>query len=466
MLLNINHKNTTPLYIQIYQDIKNRIHNNELQTNEKLTSKRQLAKLNNVSENTVMNAYDQLLIEGYIYSKERKGYYVANVNLQYELPSLDKIETEPKRDPTPEIDYNLVRSKPDEELFPYSVFTKLHRNIFNHPQDRILTESNGQGLYELRVTLQHYLARSRGVPCTADQIILGPSTEYLISVFLQLLDEQPVVGLEDPGYHGFNQLFDRLNITKAPILVDDQGMQVKALKEAQASIALVTSNHQFPTGNIMPLARRQALLNWAYEEEDRYIIENDYDSEFKYSGIPIPALKFLDQNNKVIHLGNFTRVLSPGIRLSYMVLPENFLPHYQKMFSQQSAALSTSEQWIIRDFILDGHLTTHLNRSRTFYKQKREHLIEEIYRLDAEAEILGENAGLHLLIKPSITFDDKQFKKLALENRYYLSLLSDYSYDKNKTYKNIIFISFSNLPKNDIKKVTQDLYHFIKQSAS
>ena len=461
MLLHIDLESAAPLYIQIYQQIKDKIHNNELKTNEKLTSKRQLAEMNQVSENTVMNAYNQLLTEGYIYSKERQGYFVADVKLQFELPNLPEMKKEKVQ--VPEITYNLTRSNPDKDLFPYSVFSKLYRQLMHLPPEQLLTETDAQGLYELRVNLQSYLSQSRGVPCTVEQIIIGPSTEYLISILLYLLTKKPTVGIEDPGYNGFKQLFIRSDIPVNAIPIDEMGVEVDALEKSAADLMIVTSNHQFPTGSIMPLPRRQELLNWANAKDSRYIIENDYDSEFKYSGIPIPSLKYLDQQQKVIYLGSFTRNLSPGIRMSYMVLPDSLLKQYKETYRSYSSPLSTSEQWVIRNFLNDGHFTTHLNRSRTFYKKKRELMIQAIQKIDTKAEIYGENAGLHLLMKPSIVFDGTHFKKMALKEGIRLSLLSDYATRVVPGQDNTLFISFSNIPKKDIENLIHDLYILIKK---
>lgn len=463
MLLNINHQSKKPLYIQVYQQFKNKIHTNELKTNERLPSKRQLAEQNSISQNTVMNAYDQLLTEGYIYSKERKGYFVADVKLQYELPTLRSFE-EPAAQPS-EIKYNLTHSNPDKDLFPFSVFSKLYRKVLNQSPDELLSTTDGQGLSELRASLQHYLSQSRGVPCTANQIILGPSAEYLLSILLQLVEDPTVIGIEDPGYTGFNSLFKRLNKETVPVPLDEMGADIQTLAETNTNLMIVTSNHQFPTGSIMPLSRRQELLEWANQNKHRYIVENDYDSEFKYSGVPIPALKYLDEKNKVIHLGSFTRVLSPGIRISYMVLPETLLEVYHSKFQSQSAPLSTFEQWVIRDFINEGHFTTHLNRSRTFYKKKREFLIQTLYQLDPDAEIYGENAGLHLLVRPSFPFDGVQFKKLAFDAGIKLNLLSDYAFHHQPEDENKVFISFSNISKQEIEKVCKKLHLLAKKCA-
>ncbi len=469
MLLDINPNLETPLYIQIYQVIKEKIHQKEWQVNDRLPSKRQLADMQGVSENTVMNAYDQLSVEGYIYSEERRGYYVSDVQFHYyesqkrqEVSSLNlkAIDSQTK------IKYDLTRSVADKDLFPYSIFQKLYRTSFKKYHDGLLEESAGQGLEALREVIHHYLTEARGVPCEKEQIILGPSSEYLLSLILNLLDGDLYFGIEDPGYPGFKSLMNRHKVPIIPIEVDEAGLRVDVLQESKVNLMCVTSNHQFPTGSIMPLSRRSDLLNWANASSERYIIENDYDSEFRYSGIPIPSLNYLDQKKKVIHLGSFTRVVAPGIRLSYLVLPVKLLNRYNKRYFHQSATLSTLNQWVMYDFIEEGHFERHLNRSRTFYKKKRDSLITLIHRKDPHAKIYGQAAGLHVLVHPSRSFDGEGLQSKLEKDGIKLNLLSDYSVKKeDEVYKNIIFISFSSLSKDEIENICAKIWDYIESSS-
>lgn len=454
MLLTINSNSKTPLYVQIYQVLKEKIQEKEFQTNEQLPSKRQLAETNNISENTVMGAYNQLLVEGYIYSIERKGYYVSNI--EFHSPSIPLKKEKFTKEK--EFHYDFTRSNPDQELFPYSSFSKLYRQLFEKTERSLIEESKGQGLYSLRQELQQYLSLSRGVPCSAEQIVLGPSSEYLLNILFQLFDEELELGIEDPGYQGFQNLIHRSKISYQPIKLSEKGLEIKELSKSAINLMIVTSNHQFPTGHIMPLKERQDLLNWANNGNERYILENDYDSEFKYSGLPIPSLKYLDQKDRVIHLSSFTRLLSPGMRLAYMVLPEELIERYQERFSDHSASLSTFEQWVIHDFIEEGHFTKHLNRSRTFYKKKRDLFIQAIKKFDPKAKIFGAEAGLHLLVEPSFNFDAELFKKEAFNKKIKLKLLSDYSFSRKKDKRKSIFLSFSNLPKEKIHEIVQVIF--------
>ena len=463
ILLNLNPDLKTPLYVQVYQLVKEKIQKKAFKNNEKLPSKRKLAQSNHISENTVMNAYDQLLVEGYIYSVERKGYYVSNI--EFLSPTIDlETEKEEKIPVAEKFDYDFTRSTPDQALFPYSVFSKLYRNVFEESKKEIIKSSDGQGLVELREKLQQYLSLSRGVPCSKEQIILGPSSEYLLSILFQLFEHKVHIGIEDPGYQGFQNLIERFNIDYQPIKLGENSLDFEELRQSPVNLMIVTSNHQFPTGKIMPLKERQTLLKWAKKESNSYIIENDYDSEFKYSGIPIPSLKYLDQKDRVIHLSSFTRILSPGIRLAYMVLPKDLAHQYQETFKIQSASLTSFEQWLIHDFIAEGHLEKHLNRSRTFYKRKRDRMIQTIYQYDPSAEIFGEEAGLHLLLKPSDSFNGKAFKEEVRKRRIKIKLLADYSFSEKKEAENILFLSFSSIPEEEIDSIFQVLFKIIQMT--
>jgi len=472
MLLNLDKSNSTPLYIQIYQELKEKILSGELLVNEKLPSKRRMAEDNNISQNTVMNSYAQLLTEGFIISEERRGYFIANIKYQYKFNHLKNEDDEAKieRENTQkneyrQVKYDLTQSTPDKNLFPFSVFSKLLRSLFQNSGEKLLAEGSGQGIESLRQSIQHYLSNSRGVPCSKEQIIVGPSSEFLLSILIQLIEEDIVFGIEDPGYQGFSPLMNRLNIPVESIPVDKEGVQIEKLVKSRINLLSVTSNHQFPTGSVMPLRRRQELLSWASEKKNTYIIENDYDSEFKYSGIPVPSLKYLDENNKVVHLGSFTRVLSPSIRMSYLVLPKKLLEIYHKKFAFHSSSISSVMQWGINDFIEKGHFETHLNRSKTFYKNKRDQVISKIHQMDSRAEIYGNRAGLHLLIKPSFSFDGYSFKKKAKAKGIKVNLLSDYSKQKNKDFENTLFFSFSSIEKEEISEVVEQIFSLLKGSS-
>ena len=467
MLLNLNNHTDQPLYFQIYTQLKQLIQTGALAAGTKLISKRQLALSNGISQNTVMSAYNQLLTEGYIYSIERSGYFVADVELLFKSRETPVAHHHHEASTAPTqiaYLYNFTDSIPDQRLFPFKTIKKIYQKLLDSENSTYLHATDHQGLYELRSTLQHYLSQSRGVPCQADQLILGPSSQYLIQLLFQLLPDVSSIGMESPGYLGAHQLLSHLKIEIQPIPLDDHGAKPEALKDAQLQLLYSTPNHQFPTGTIMPLERRQSLLEWANGASERYIIEDDYDSEFKYSGRPIPPLKQLDTQNKVIYMGSFSRSISPGIRISFMVLPHHLLNIYRTGFNQLTSSLNTLNQWLAYDFMASGQFERHLNHSRSFYKKKRDALIKSIRQLDPHADILGADAGLYILLRPSQAYQPEQFKQLAKANKIKIKTLSDYTFGKIPQDKQTLFLSFSSIPEDDFDPAIHLLYDLLDRS--
>lgn len=296
MQLELSREADTALYIQIYEQLKHKIMQHELQKDERLPSKRQLALNNGVSQNTIINAYEQLLIEGYIYAEERRGYFVSDV--QYHEPVIEEIVKEMKAEEN-HVDYNLTASWTDATLFPFATFQRIYKELLQDETVNLLQPAPVFGLPALREAIANYLSESRGVPAKAEQVLLGPSTHYLLQWILPLMSPLKRIGIEDPGYRGFQSLFSRFSKEIIPIPVDNQGIEVDSLNTTDVQLTLITPNHQYPTGSIMPIERRQALLNWLEQDNQRYIIEDDYDSEFKYSGLPVPPLIQLDQSQRV-----------------------------------------------------------------------------------------------------------------------------------------------------------------------
>lgn len=466
MLLNINPKSKMPLYIQLYERIKDKINQSELLQGEKLPSKRQLAAANGVSQNTVIKAYEQLLVEGYIRSEERRGYFVEDIDF-LQMPLLSKrspedFDLEKKKKQSSLLD--LTRSNPDSSLFPFSVFSKIYTGLLNSQDESLLRATRGQGLFELRHAIAAYLSQSRGVPCQTDQLILAPNSQLLLEILFNLYPEIQQIGMEDPGYPGYHSLFKVRQIQEKAIPVDQEGIAIDELYKSGVDTVFVTPNHQFPTGSIMPLERRQQLLIWAQEKPGRIIIEDDYDSEFKYSGIPVPPLIQLDHYQQVVYLGSFTRVLSPSIRLSYLVLPEKMMKRFNESYTHLSSSLNSFTQHAVYKFIKDGHFTSHLNRSRRLYKKKRDLLIQSIQKIDSKAIFYGEEAGLSLLVKPSHCFKGLRLQELCLKEGIRLNLLSNYKDQPSKQDEKILFLSFSSIPLEKIDQLIKKIYQLMKKS--
>ena len=327
----------------------------------------------------------------------------------------------------------------------------------------MLGPSSVQGLAPLRSSLASYLATERGVPCQPDQLILGPNAQALFQILVQLLPPKRRIGIEDPGYHAQLPFLKEMGWQVQACPLDQLGLSIEEIPLDQLDILSVTPTHQFPTGSVMPLTRRQAILDGARQSPNRWIIEDDYDSQFKYTGRPIPSLAQLDQGNQVIYMGSVSRILSPGLRISYMVLPASLLSLFYEKEKQFAVNLNTISQYAIHDFIQQGHLERHLNRARSFYKRKRDRLIHAIEAQDSQAQLIGLDAGLHLLIQPSFAFHSQPFQAQLAQEGIRLKTLADFSIHAQTGFDQQIFLSFSGLPMDEVDKLISDLYQALRQ---
>ncbi|MBK0347649.1 PLP-dependent aminotransferase family protein [Aerococcaceae bacterium zg-ZJ1578] len=452
MIIPIIKNSQQPLYIQVYLQLKQWIIDGTLPHHAPLPSKRQLAAENKISINTVMNAYEQLLTEGYIYSKERKGYFVASIDYQMvpKFPPLLPTHTT-EINTTDTIDWSS--SQVDATLFPHKLLKKIYQHLLEHDWQSFIKPSSIQGDDTLRNALQGYLTLSRGVPTQANQLILGPSSKYLLGILLQLMPDIQVVGIENPGYHQYLPLLSAKKLNIVPLPLDDDGLM--SPQNDDIELIIVTPNHQFPTGHIMPLERRQQLLHWAYAKQNRWIIEDDYDSEYKYAGIPIPSLTQLDTKHRVIYMGSLSRTLASGYRVSFAALPEQLMQSFNEIKPTLSPTLNIITEKALTTFILEHHLEKHLNRSRIFYKKKRDTLMNAIYQVDTQAIITGYEAGLHILYRPSQAFDYHVLMAKTKAAQINLTLLANYTIDPSEQHYQTLFLSYSHIP---IEVIADEFY--------
>lgn len=380
---------SAPLYEQLYRYIAAQIRSGALKTGEKLPSKRALSQRLHLSLTTVERAYGLLTDEGYLESRARSGCRVAPVLTA--LPA-DAPKPPPAPPSPPPLNECFSTSAVDTSVFPYATWARLTKEaVYGNPD--LLQRGDGQGDWALRGTLCGFLHQYRGVNCAPDQIVLGAGVEGLMWVLLQLLPDA-VFALEDPGYVSLRRLLDNLGRAYVPIPVDDQGMSAAALRVSEANVAYVTPSHQFPLGVTTPVGRRSELLRWAYEKPGRYLIEDDYDSEFRYSSRPIPAMQGLDEGGRVIYVGTFSRTVAPSIRVAYMILPHDLLGVYRARFGHAAATVSRFEQEALGRFLETGAYSRHLRRVGNLYRRRREALVTA---LSPWGQVGGGEAGLHLL---------------------------------------------------------------------
>lgn len=392
------------LYMQIYEYFKNEIINGTYKANKKLPSKRNLAKEYNISLNTVDNAYSKLLEEGFIYSKERQGFFVSDVGELYVLDSKPIHITKEEEN----IEYDFSYSGVSEE-FPYKIFKKISSNIFDNKD--ILEKVDYQGYLPLRTQISEYLDKSRGFKADPSQIVISSGSEYLFQIIFKLISGK--FGIEDPGYSMLSNIMDTNDINYEFISVDENGMDLTKLKKSKSDFCVITPAHQFPTGVIMNMQRRVELLNM---KKIKYVIEDDYDSEFKYSKRPVPALKSIDVNDKVIYIGSFSKSISPSFRVSFMVLPFNLVEKYNKIFKFFICPVSIMVQKMLTTFIETGEFEKHLNRMRKIYSKKRQLLIDMLSERK-DITIRGADAGLHVVLEYPKNYSEEYIVKKAKEKR-------------------------------------------------
>ena len=255
-----------------------------------------------------------------------------------------------------------------------------------------------QGDLDLRRTISRYLHASRGVECAPEQIVVGAGNDYLLMLLEKILGRHVGIAMENPTYKRAFNIFRSFSYRIEIVEMDESGMEVDKLRAKDVKAAYVMPSHQFPTGITMPIGRRMELLKWAGEEEERFLIEDDYDSEFRYKGKPIPALQGADTMGKVIYIGTFSKVIAPAIRISFMVLPPRLLKRYREECYFYSSTVSRIDQRILNEFIRDGYFERYLNKTRKLYREKHELLLQELAPFAERFKISGENAGLHLVL--------------------------------------------------------------------
>ena len=369
------------IYEYLYQCIKRDILDGALVADEKLPSKRELAKHHQVSLKTIENTYEQLLMEGYIYSEEKRGYFVMPLGKDMG-----------KRGSAHEnhVPFSVYQGNGEEEhffvdftsnqasvqRFPFDTWAKTMRNVLSQKDVELLETVPFQGIFELRQAIAKYLYAFRGMQVSPDQIIIGAGTEYLYGRLIQLLGREHVYAVEDPGYQKITKIYQAHGVAWKYVNVDEDGIQVAELEQSGADVVHVSPGHHFPTGSIMPIARRKALLEWAEKERERYIIEDDYDSEFRFSRMPVPAIQSINHNHRVIYMNTFSKTLAPSIRISYMVLPHKLMERYVKTMNFYSCTVSAFEQYAMAEFMNKGYFERHIHRMKKYYKEKRDILLK------------------------------------------------------------------------------------------
>lgn len=448
-------KGDTPLYEYIYNCIRNDIIEGRLLCNEKLPSKRKMALNHNISIITIENAYEQLVLEGYIYAVEKKGYFVAEI--EKTSKPLAQVKHEPINNSTvsKEILIDFTSNNTARELFPATTWSKLVRKNLLWPDTTLTTEAGNTGVKVLRDAIASYLQGMRGLTVNPDNIIVGAGTEYLYGLLVQILGRNGMIAVEDPGHLKVSYVYESNGVRVLHVPVDKNGLSVEALGSLKPMAIHISPSHHFPTGVVMPATRRHELVSFA-REKGAVIIEDDYDSEFRFSGRPIPTLKSLDSEN-VIYMNTFSKTLSSAIRIAYMILPDRLMKIYREKLSFYSGTVSNIEQYTLADFISGGYYERHINRMKNFYKGYRTTILDVIRSspLYERIQIEEENAGLHFILSFQSDKLDNEITDALRYNGVRISSVSSYCYNKSPKFTHKLIMNYSDIKKDDLKRAIE-----------
>lgn len=450
------------LYGHLYKCIKNDIIQGNLKPGDKLPSKRSFAKNLGISVITVENAYEQLMAEGYIYSIAKKGFYVANLqnrNTGAAKPIVVSAENMLLTSGDEKYLADFSSNRVSRKQFPFTVWAKLLRECLNDYQEGLLISSPSGGVMKLRSAIAKHLLQFRGMHVEPEQIIIGAGTEYLYGQIVQLLGHDKIYGVEDPGYLKLVQIYEANAVKVKYIRFEQDGINIRDLEAEAVDVAHTSPSHQFPTGIITPISKRYELLGWASKDKNRYIIEDDYDSEFRMTGQPVPSLQSIDTMEKVIYMNTFSKSIAPTLRISYMVLSGHLTDLYYKKLSFYTCPVTTMIQIALARFIDEGYFEKYINRMRNYYRKQRDQLVWLIKnsKMAGYTSIAEEDAGLHFLLHLDIPCTDEEFKNRLERRGIRICALSEYYHNPLHKSEHDFILNYSSVPEENIKEAVDIL---------
>ncbi len=428
-----------PLYELLYRSIREDIRTGRLAAGVKLPSKRALATNLKVSKITVEGAYEQLLSEGYIRSVEKVGYFVEETEASTNIDTFDEFlaQAPVKKNLSTNIDtfdeflaqdavIDLTANRSDR--FPFSVWSRLQREVMLDLGKKLLDPVPNQGIFALRYAISQHLLAFRGMQVDPQNILIGAGTDFLYNLLIQLLGRDKCYAVEEPGYTKIRMIYKAGGVHCISAQMDSSGVDPHTL--APADVLHISPSHHFPTGIVTTPRRRQTLLHWV-RQADRWIIEDDYDTEFRFSARPIPPMYAMDRAGRVIYMNTFSKTLTSSIRISYMVLPGELMERFQKELGFYSCTVPSFEQYTLARFLDGGYFEKHLNRMRKLYKSRRNKVLSALEHspLGKKCSILEENAGLHFLLKLDTALSDESLTALCLRHGLRLRSLGSYYHD-------------------------------------
>ncbi len=452
----LSERKEQPLYEFLYQCIKRDIETGAILPGEKLPSKRKLAQHLGVSLITVEGAYTQLIAEGYVVAKERKGYYASKLLSESFVPSmqsqptanlLKKNSSHAKVPHSSKVPFgssyqnklpstyfaDVTGTEVARGKFPYATWSKSIRDTLScEPEQALIGNSDAAGSLRLRQVIASYLCSFRGMDVSPECIVVGAGSQVLDNMIVQLLGQQRCYGIESPGYPRLSRLYQANNAELAYIPLDEKGVVVSALDASKVSVMHVMPSHQFPTGIVTPISRRYELLAWASEGNERYLIEDDFDSEFRLTGRPIPSMQSIDTQGKVIYTNTFSKTLGPAFRLGYMVLPQALKEQFDKKLSFYSCTVSAVDQLALARFIEQGDYERHVNRMRTYYRSLRDALIVTLMNSSfaPRLSLHSQDSGIHFVMELQTSKPEQQLAQTLRSRGINIAPLSEFYFDE------------------------------------
>jgi len=437
-----------PLYEALYRAIRGDILSGSLAAGEKLPSKRALAENLEVSKITVEAAYNQLLAEGYISAREKVGYFVEDIPHRQTVASAKPAPEQPPAKALVDLTAN------GSARFPFATWSRLQREVMLDYGEKLLNPMPNRGIPELRQAIADHLADFRGMKTDPEHILIGAGTDFLYNILVQLLGRDKIYALEEPGYDKTRRIYTAAGARCLSAPMDESGVRPEGLGEA--GVLHISPSHHFPTGIVTPVSRRLELLAWAEAGEDRWIIEDDYDSEFRFHAHPMPAMQALDRQGRVIYLNTFSKSLAPSIRISYMVLPEALMEKFRRELGFYSCTVPSFEQYTLARFISGGWFEKHINRMRKYYKTSRNRLVGRLESREYASllTVQEKDAGLHFLVKVDTAMAEEELVAWCARQGVKVRTLSSYYHGPvPEQDRNCLVVNYSGLREEDLDRI-------------
>lgn len=435
-------------YYKLYACIRDDILSGKIKAGERLPSKRAFASELGVSVVTVELALEQLLAEGYVVSKERSGIYAERVakglfkndKRQFEVP-------ESKQEKKWRID--LVKGNTPPNMFPFSVWARLIRTVLSDCGEHLLERVPCDGDFELKRAISAYLYRSRGIDADPRYIVVGAGAEHLYGVVVQLIGRDKLYAVENPGYGKISSTYSLNGAKWTPVSVGKRGLDLDELERSGADIAHVSPSHQFPTGEVMPVSARSLLIEWA-KKRDGYVIEDDYDSEFRLTGKPLQCTYGLCPD-RVVYMNTFSKSLAPSMRMGYMVLPPALYERFMAFYSSSASIVPLFEQKALASMLDGGYFERHISRLKNYYRGIRKLLLERLEEYSCGCVVNDTGSGLHMTVKLPNAKSDDEIKRVAEKEGIRIKCLSDYLLTPMHGVDRCAVINYSGLKEEDLK---------------